>query len=284
MGSFMGMFDYTKEGAGVGKDEKKKKRFFLFFDIYLRKFWRLLNLNVLYSLFFFPLIITLMNHSIFHPYVKFLLFFLSIIVVSVGTTGFVFVLRNFAIEKHSFVSADFIQKMLKNFKQGVSFGIINALVLLSLYYAVPLWYTQIDVSQFYYLPLGICICAAVVFLFMNFYIYLMIVTFKFKMRQILKNAFIFAIVGLKTNFITLLCLLLIIPYILLCIYIPLFLLLIPVILLSTFGLIIVFNSFPYLEKYIIIPYNKEHPEEAKLPGEAPVFSDDLTVSSKEDDN
>ena len=45
MGNFLGgMFDPTREGPGVSKDGPQKKRFFLFFDIYFRKFTKILLL------------------------------------------------------------------------------------------------------------------------------------------------------------------------------------------------------------------------------------------------
>ena len=34
-----------KEGPGVSKDAPEKKRFFLFFELYFRKFWKMIELN-----------------------------------------------------------------------------------------------------------------------------------------------------------------------------------------------------------------------------------------------
>ena len=41
----MGLFtpNYTKEGPGVEKNAPQKKRFFVFFEIYFRKFWKMLQ-------------------------------------------------------------------------------------------------------------------------------------------------------------------------------------------------------------------------------------------------
>ena len=41
MAGLFGFFDYTKAGPGVSKNEPKKKRFFQFWELYIRKFFRL---------------------------------------------------------------------------------------------------------------------------------------------------------------------------------------------------------------------------------------------------
>ena len=53
----MGLFgaNYENPGAGIAKDAPKKKGFFRFMEIFGRKFWKLLELNFLYMLFYLPL-------------------------------------------------------------------------------------------------------------------------------------------------------------------------------------------------------------------------------------
>ena len=48
----MGIFGggYDKPGKGVYKNEPKKKGFFLFFDIVIRKFTKFLGANCLYAI------------------------------------------------------------------------------------------------------------------------------------------------------------------------------------------------------------------------------------------
>ena len=48
----MGIFGggYDKPGMGVDKNEPKKKGFFLFFDIVIRKFTKFLGANCLYAI------------------------------------------------------------------------------------------------------------------------------------------------------------------------------------------------------------------------------------------
>ena len=56
MGGFLGFGNYEKPGKGVGKNEREKKRFFQFFDLFFRKLGRLVQLNLLYILFCIPVV------------------------------------------------------------------------------------------------------------------------------------------------------------------------------------------------------------------------------------
>ena len=54
----MGLFtkNYSKPGKGVEKDEQQKRPFFLFFELFFAKFWKMIQLNLLYLLFWIPAI------------------------------------------------------------------------------------------------------------------------------------------------------------------------------------------------------------------------------------
>jgi uncharacterized membrane protein YesL len=101
-------------------------------------------------------------------------------------------------------------------------------------------------------PLALCGMMILLFVLMSFYAPLMIVTLELKMRNILKNAAILAIVCLKTNLLTLLFtgLTLFVIYLFLPVSALLVLLIIP----AFIGFIVCFNSFPGIKRYIIDPY------------------------------
>ena len=40
MGLISNMFNYSKPGPGIEKEEQQKRRFFLFFELFFRKFFR----------------------------------------------------------------------------------------------------------------------------------------------------------------------------------------------------------------------------------------------------
>lgn len=70
MAGFFGLFDYSKEGPGVDKNAPKKKGFVVFFEIYFRKFWKLICANLLYVLFTIPILTIGMAQTgsyLYHP-------------------------------------------------------------------------------------------------------------------------------------------------------------------------------------------------------------------------
>lgn len=256
----MGLFNgYMKDGPGVRKDAPKKKAFFAFFDIYIKRFWKLIELNMLYFICCLP-----------------------IITIGPATAGFTYVLRNYARDSHSFLWSDFFDAVRKNWKQSFIVSLIQFFMLICLIFGI----SQFDPSNtFFMIYFVVAVFVNVFFTMMMFYVYPMLVTFKFNLKQLFKNAFIFANIGLKTNIITLfLSALLIVSYIILIgLFSPLIILL-PLILLSTIGLIINFNVYPYLEKYIIKPYYEEHPEELeKETDEETLFNDERVLGEENDE-
>ncbi|MBQ8731859.1 MAG: YesL family protein [Oscillospiraceae bacterium] len=287
MAGFFGLFNYSKPGPGVSKDEPKKKRFFLFFELYFRKFWKLMALNLLYILACIP-----------------------IVTIGPATAGMSYILRNYAREQHAFPLSDFWDNFKSNFKQGFAIGLIDLVCFGMLAYALPFYFNALEASWFYYIPFALCTTAGVLLLFANFYIFMMMVTFRFTVKQLLKNGFIFACVGMRTNFITLFWILLIcvgLPALALItapiglvILVLLFFLIIPI----TVLFIINFNVYPHINKHLIIPAmaekeeaEKKAKEEARAAMEAageaveeeddePVFTDqgrELTEKEKKKD-
>lgn len=173
------MFDPTREGKGVSKNAPKKRRFFVFFEIYFRKFVKFFYLNFIYVIMCIP-----------------------IVTIGPATAGLTYCMRNFAREEHADVSDFFIQ-FKKNFWQS-----LLTWFLFTVAYAVAIFgaifYNALMKQNN---PLGgfgfVVAVAAIIFLtFMSYYAYLIIVTFKVTIRQLIKNCFLFSIAGLGKNIIT----------------------------------------------------------------------------------
>lgn len=231
----MGIFggNYTKAGPGVDKNAPKKRSFFLFWEIYFRKFWKLLGLNMVYFLICIP-----------------------IVTIGPATAGLTKVLRNYSQEKNSFLWSDFFEAFKKNFKQALPVGLIDVFVVVSLFLGFQVYPSLASGNKLYYVPYIISISVAITLLMMHFYIYLMIVTVNIPLKNIFKNSFILTCVAIKKNIITLICVALVMGGIFaLAFYISIFfLLLYPLFALSLTQLIICFNSYPVIQKYIINPY------------------------------
>lgn len=244
MGLFFG--NYDKAGPGIPKNAPKQSRGKVFFEIYTRKFWKLIQLNLLYLLFCIP-----------------------IVTIGPATAAMTKVLRNYAQEKNAFLWSDFFEAFKKNFKQSFIVGIIDIIVIAGLVMGFQLYPAMAANNWVFYIPLAFSFAILLTLIFMHFYIYLMIITLDLPLIGILKNAFILATLGLKTNFLTLLFSILAIagPFLLAYFIDFNFLLLIPILCTSLVWLIICYNSYPIIEKFVIKPYYDSLEDSEEVAGE-----------------
>ena len=105
MAGFFGLYNYNKEGPGVAKNGPRKRPFVVFFEIYARKFWQLMQAGLLFFLVSLPLVTR-----------------------GWADAGLTFVTRSFSREKHAFVREDFFETIRKNRGQAFACGLINLLV------------------------------------------------------------------------------------------------------------------------------------------------------------
>lgn len=288
MAGFFGLFDYTKEGPGIPKDAPPKPRFIVFFEVLGRKFWKIVRVNLMYLLFNIPAILFMFFFSayylqlftlnkliiiedselfgyLFGGVIPQMIVFVCFPMISVGPAqaGMTYILRNFSREEHAFLWSDFIEHAKKNFKQSMIVGAINLIVtifvLLDLFILVPL---QMN-SMLKTVVSTVTVIAYTIFMMMNMYIYPMMVTFNLTIRQLYKNAFLFAYMKLIPNFLILLvCLaVIILPFRL---SLPVGYILFIFITMSLVSYITNFYVYPKLDKYMIPPA-RQNAEEEKTP-------------------
>lgn len=238
--SLFGLNDYTKAGPGVAKNAPKKKPFFEFFELYFRKFWKLLELNLLTVLFCIP-----------------------VVTIGPAIAGMTRVLRNYRLEKNAFIFHDFWKGFSGNLKQSIPIGLLDILFAVSAYAALqvyPAMYKNSG-SIIYIILCVISISFALTLLMMNFYIFPMIVATDLSLANIIKNSFFLTCVGLKKNIITLLIAVFIVLLLgVMIILHPLSAIIIPIWPISFLGFLIMFNSYPLIQKYVIDPYYEERGE------------------------
>ncbi len=222
MACLFGFSNYTKPGKGITEQDLNKTGIALYFDILGRRFWKLLLLNLFFIISSIPaiiinyaitsfLLIVLLNisgASLTQSEISLLqLFFTAILLLFSGSgsssAAMSYVLRKYVNDTHSWVWSDFVDNFKSNFIQGTLSYIINitviSLILLGLI--------------FYYFVLGgvmgviftaILSVFGVIFLMVQMYIYPIMSGFQLKIKDIYKNAFIFTIVNLPFNVLTLL--------------------------------------------------------------------------------
>ena len=123
---FLGLGNYAKPGKGVRKDEPKKKRFFLFFELYFRKFVKLVELNLLYLLFCIP-----------------------VITIGPATAAMTKITRCYTLEKPVFLFSDFWDAFKENFKQGLAVGLIQLFFLVCIAVAFVFYFRRAGQNSLY---------------------------------------------------------------------------------------------------------------------------------------
>ena len=241
----MGFFnDYQREGKGVPK-EQNTPRFLLFFQIYFRKFWNLLLLNMLYVVFCIP-----------------------VVTIGPATAGLTKVLRNYAREEHAFLWGDFIEAFKKNFKQSLLYSLLD-FVILGILILDLLSVGNVPNKILMTLSLAAILFSLTVYIFMRYYVYNMMVTFHLTLWQLLKNAFIFCWTGFFRNLFLTAILALITYFLGFYLNITLLIFVLFFLYFTFCGLLINFMINPMIKKYMIDGYDPktgERLEEEKYEG------------------
>lgn len=262
----MGLFgNYQNAGVGIAKDAPKKKPFFRFWELVFRKFWKLIDVNLLLMASFIPLLGGALSiyflaetHTNLCLALVFLLGVVFMVLFGPIVTGCTQVLRYFSLEKPVFIMNAFWKALKTNFKKAVLMGIINIVVAVSAvssFYAYPEM-VQKTGSGFFYVLLVVTLSLALAVLMMSFYAYPMIVSTDLSMKKILKNSFVLSCIALKTNLITLLVVVLTAGiFALMTIFFPYIMaIVLPFIPVGFIAFAVVFNSYPVIQKYVIDPF------------------------------
>ena len=199
---------------------------------------------------------------------------LAIFTFGPANTGMAYITRNYTKEEYVDMPSDYIRAIKKSFWQSIFLGIIDIIIIgMLLFDAVffMTYYNDFIMSVFFF----ICLILGIIYIMARPYMYLQLVTFKLPLRKILKNSFIFALIGIKRNLAGLFgSLAVIILNLTLYVYImPLGGLMPFFITLSLCTFITTYAAWPNIKKIMIDPYYKsdDTPKE-EIPDDA-VFTD-----------
>jgi len=278
----MGFFShhYDKPGPGVDPDAPKKRSFFRFFEILSRKFWKIGQVNLIYSIVLIPIFLILMTasttvvgnlagvfgmsdeESMSAALLVGGLIFTNLFIAAWGagpvTAGISYIMRNYSREEHAWVWTDFKDEAKSNFKQATIVLVID-LIMIFVFNAALNFYSGAEGS------LGILkyVVWAIILVYtlMHFYIYPIMITFDLPLKDIYKNSLIFAMGKLPSNLFVLIVLMAVhiglpvctilfcgkqMPIILVIIY------LLELVFLQGFSAYLVnFNAYPKLKKYML---------------------------------
>ncbi len=222
MAGIFGFFDYTKPGKGVSKEDVNKKGIALYFDIFLRRFWKFIPLNLIYIIASVPAIIIGWFISTYFitwtaaqaginieeaaSTLSLLCVFVTIIFLHIcgsgpATAALTYVLRKYVNDTHAWVWTDFRDNFKSNFKQALASYFINTLIFSLLILAFFFYSYAQSLSVFFVLKIVVLVLAAL-FYMMQMYIYQIMSGFELKLKYIYKNAFLLTILSLPKNILT----------------------------------------------------------------------------------
>lgn len=205
----MGLFNnYAKPGKGVEKDEKRPIGLIMYFTLLGRKFGSYVKLNFMYALTCIPSIFVMFflissfmfDLSMFTtedlPIVMsfsgaFAIAISMIFGLSPFSSGYYYILRNFAREEHSWMS-DFWEIFRKNMKYSILSWIIDTVIIAIAIVSLRVYgILLLTNNSLYAIPIIIMLLAFVVFALSNPYKWTIMVTFESSLKDIYKNSMFF---------------------------------------------------------------------------------------------
>jgi uncharacterized membrane protein YesL len=206
-GFFNRMYYGDPRKPDLKKEDIKGSRFKVFFTVLPIRFWQLIQLNLLYSIFWVPAFLLLQAQLLLSQrtgeqisMLFFLLMIPCLMLTGPATAAATYIIRNWARDEHSWVWSDFKDAWKDNWKQGMFMMLINGIVLL-LFSVNFVFYGQMAGENFLYTFLYyFMIMVAILFAMMNLFIFPMIVTYRLNLKQIIRNAFILTMVKLPLTF------------------------------------------------------------------------------------
>lgn len=293
----MGLFNffngYNKPGPGVEKDEPPKAAPIRFFEIYFRKFGKLVQANLIFVL---PTLAVALLMGILYLSVPHLLLTLPgreealdittnylvplpLILLFPFIAGLTFITRNFSREEHAFIWSDFWDTVKANWKYFLLNGVLVYVVYFSMSFSMQYYYSRAAESSIFYVPFWFCVVLSLIFLIAQYYIPVMFITFDLKFGQVYKNALIFVLAGFGRNLIItaiLAVLVLLIPFPTSPLSMTIFLVVTLFWLFSFVSYLINFSVYPVIDRYMIQPYQNQTRASKKQ-----ASSEKLTVPSSD---
>jgi len=174
----MSLFDFTKEGKGVGKEEKSAPALILFFRRFGQHFWQIIVLNILYLFACAP-----------------------IVTIGPATAGLTYVMRNFSQNKPVEMFKDFFAKAKEHFLKGIIIEVVDAVILALAFLAFHMWTdASIDLPS-WLRTVAVFFIAWIFYIFVcaNFYIFPMMVSFDLKLKPLIRNCIILGMYKFGSN-------------------------------------------------------------------------------------
>jgi hypothetical protein len=274
--SFLNPFKY-KERPDLEPDAPRKKAFFQFWELYARKFWRLMAVNVIYFAVTLPMLAWVFYYlsawtgdaelvqsiipgvgyiavliSVLPQPVFVALLAVSVLLYGPITMGATYIYRNFAREEHAWLS-DILSRAWQNAFQGVIIGILDIVITLALINSAFGGLHVGDSADLIAVETAIVTLSRigiVIWMFLRQYLYLQAVTIKLSVFHIFMNSLRFVMIGFARNLIAVFSCA-VICLICFLIWAPLTMIMLLLVFYSLVGFMTIFTVYPVVKKHII---------------------------------
>lgn len=207
-GFFNKMYYGDPRKPDLKKEDSKVNRFKMFSTVLQIRFWQLIQLNLLYSIFWIPAFLLLQGQLILTQetnepvsIIFFLLMIPCLMLAGPATAATSYIIRNWARDEHSWVWTDFKDAWKQNWKQGMQVMLINGIVLMLFSVNIVFYGNMASKNLAFLVMYYFMIMIGIIYVMMNMFIFPMIVTYRLKLKQIFKNAFILTMVKLPYAFV-----------------------------------------------------------------------------------
>ena len=229
----MGIFnrDYSKPGKGVDESGEGSEGAVLFFEIFIRKFWKLIQVNLLFCVANIPAFLILFyltgmfSNAVLGSFPNqiagiaglsapdftnpdFLIIYRSIdlgvrAVVTIlfcvfwgsgpAYAAMHYVLRNYSREEHSFILSDFWDALKDNFKQSLAVFVIDIIFMFLFFYGIFFYSSRSGIISY---AKYLVYCLFAFYTISHLFVYPLMVRYRLKFTQLLRNSALFAIASL----------------------------------------------------------------------------------------
>lgn len=114
----------------------------------------------------------------------------------IGSTGQMYVLRNWARDEHAFLWQDYKTAIKNNWKQGLVVGLLNGLSIYLCFIAFITYGSMSNDNAFFLIPQWMMVMLLIVWWMVNEIIFPMMVTYDMKLRQLIRNSVIMVLARL----------------------------------------------------------------------------------------
>ncbi|MDD2502671.1 MAG: DUF624 domain-containing protein [Clostridia bacterium] len=206
-GFFNRMYYGDPRKPDLKKEDTQGSRFKLFFTVLSVRFWQLIQLNLLSSIFWVPSILLLYMQGLIMQetgepvtILFFLLMIICLMIAGPATAAMTYIVRNWSRDEHAWVWSDFKDAWKENWKQGLIMMLINSVLLLVLYVNLQFYGAMVAENILFMILYYMMYIIAIVIGMMNMFIFPLMVTYRLSIKHLFRNAFILTMVKLPFTF------------------------------------------------------------------------------------